>query len=89
MDCNVTFGSSGAPVFTHLNGRGQIVSVISGMGHFGSRRAAFGMELPGVLADLKQQMRANAPRPTAKVRRLTVGAGKSTLGAKFVRPNGS
>ncbi|MDW3182803.1 MAG: hypothetical protein R8F89_12540 [Roseobacter sp.] len=34
MDCDVTFGSSGAPVFSHKNGRGQIISVISSVGRF-------------------------------------------------------
>ena len=89
MNCDVTFGSSGAPVFTHLNGRGRIASVISGTGVYGGRKAAFGMELPTVVSDLKQQMRANTSGPVAKVRRLSVGSGKSSLGAKFVRPGGS
>ncbi len=31
FDCEVTFGSSGAPVFSHLNGRGRVISFISGM----------------------------------------------------------
>jgi protease YdgD len=86
MNCDVTFGSSGAPVFSHLNGRGRIASVISGTGHYGGRKAAFGMQLTPVLDELKAQMRASKVRPVATVRRLTVGAGKSTLGAKFVRP---
>ena len=86
MDCDVTFGSSGAPVFTHLNGRGRILSVVSGMGEFQGRRVAFGMELGPVLADLKTAMRANAPRPQAVAKRLVIGAGKSTTGAKFVKP---
>ena len=86
MDCDVTFGSSGAPVFSHLTGRGRIASVVSGTGHYGGRKAAFGMQLSPVLDELKAQMHADAPRPVATVRRLTVGAGKSTLGAKFVRP---
>ena len=86
MDCDVTFGSSGAPVFTHLNGRGRILSVVSGMGQYQGRKVAFGMELGPVLNELKSTMRANAPRPKAIVRRLVVGAGKSSTGAKFVKP---
>lgn len=89
MDCDVTFGSSGAPVFTHLNGRGQIASVISGGGTFGGKEVAFGMALPALVADLKRQMRANKPRPTAKVRRLGVGGDRSTSSAKFVTAKGS
>lgn len=89
LDCDVTFGSSGAPVFTHLNGRGQIASVISGGGTYGGAEVAFGMSLPPLISDLKRQMYANKARPTAKVRRITVGGGNGASGAKFVKPNGS
>lgn len=89
LDCDVTFGSSGAPVFTHLNGRGQIASVISGGGTYGGQEIALGMALPPLINDIKRQMRANKPRPVAKVRRLGVGANKSSTGAKFVTAKGS
>lgn len=89
LDCDVTFGSSGAPVFTHLNGRGQIASVISGGGTFGTQEVAFGMDLPPLISDLKRQMYANKARPNAKVRRITVGGNKGSTGAKFVSANGS
>ena len=89
LDCDVTFGSSGAPVFTHLNGRGQIAAVISGGGTYAGQEVAFAMILPALVADLKRQMRANAPRPKAKVRRLGVGSNKSSTGAKFVTAKGS
>ncbi|WP_299673371.1 trypsin-like peptidase domain-containing protein [uncultured Roseobacter sp.] len=93
LDCDVTFGSSGAPVFSHINGRGQIVSVISSVGSYDGRRVSFGMELPQLVADLKRQMRANALSPLAEHRRITVTNGTSrtqrTGGAKFVRPGGS
>ncbi len=86
MDCDVTFGSSGAPVFTHLNGRGRIVSVVSGMSQYQGRKVAFGMALEPVLAELKSNLRAGAPRPQAVVKRLVIGAGKTASGAKFVKP---
>ena len=84
LDCDVTFGSSGAPVFTHINGRGQIASVISGGGQFRGKRAAYGMALPELVSELKAQMHVNKPRPRARVRRLGVGENKSSSGAKFV-----
>jgi protease YdgD len=89
MDCDVTFGSSGSPVFTHLNGRGQIASVISSIGKRGGRQVAFGMELPQVVDVLKRQMRANKAQPKAQVRRLGIGANKGSSGAKFVTARGS
>ncbi|MEL7131676.1 MAG: trypsin-like peptidase domain-containing protein [Pseudomonadota bacterium] len=87
FDCNVTFGSSGAPVFTHKNGRGQIMSVISGMLQINGAKRAIGMVLPDRVTELKHQMRMQVATPVAKIRRITVGGGdRSNTGAKFVRP---
>lgn len=89
LDCDLTFGSSGAPVFTHLNGRGQIVALISGGGSWGGEDVALGMILPEVVGALKRQMRANKAAPRARVKRLTVGGNKGGTGAKFVTAKGS
>ncbi|MFK7869765.1 MAG: serine protease [Roseobacter sp.] len=89
MDCDVTFGSSGAPVFTHRNGRGQIVSLISGAGQYEGQRITYEMQLPQRVAELKQQMRANRRGPIANARRISVGDTTQKGGAKFVRPGGS
>ena len=86
MDCNVTFGSSGAPVFSHRNGRGQIVSVISGMANIDGRIMALGMTLPRIVAELRHQMWANKEKPVAEIKRVTVGGTAGVGGAKFVRP---
>lgn len=47
------------------------------------------MELDGIVSDLKAILRRDAPRPQATIRRLGVGSGKSSSGAKFVSPGGS
>lgn len=86
FDCNVTFGSSGAPVFTHLNGRGQIMSVISGMVNYEGKRVALGMNLPDRVAEVKRQLRVNTVAPKAAIKRIGVGGDRSVGGAKFVRP---
>ncbi|NRB01741.1 MAG: trypsin-like peptidase domain-containing protein [Rhodobacteraceae bacterium] len=86
FDCDVTFGSSGAPVFTHLNGRGQIMSVISGMASYQSKRVALGMQLPERVEEVKKQLRVNRVAPKATIKRITVGGNRSGSGAKFVRP---
>ncbi len=88
FDCDVTFGSSGSPVFTHLNGRGRIMSVVSGMLDMEGQKRSVGMVLPARVAELKSQMRLQVAPPTAKVRRITVGGGTSrnNIGAKFVKP---
>lgn len=87
LDCAATFGSSGAPVFTHLNGRGQIVALISGGARLSGKTVALGMELAPVVQDLKRQMRANRPQPQARIKRLRVGNQRGSNGAKFVTVN--
>ncbi|MEM6565706.1 MAG: trypsin-like serine protease [Pseudomonadota bacterium] len=90
MDCDVTFGSSGSPVFRpDPLGRGQIVSVISGMGYIHGKQMALGMTLPDVVGQLRHQMWANKAKPVAKLNRIKVGGDgdqSSSNGAKFVRP---
>ncbi len=88
FDCDVTFGSSGAPVFIRYGNRVRILSLISGGRDFGSKQViSFGMELPTVVADLKRELRQGAARPqvTVGARRITVGQ-RSTGGARFVKP---
>ncbi|MFC3612489.1 trypsin-like serine peptidase [Lutimaribacter marinistellae] len=89
FDCDVTFGSSGSAVLAHEGGRGRVVSVISGMTELNGKRVALGMALPQVVADLKRQLRRDAPVPQAGIKRLRAGSGTGVSGAKFVRPGGS
>lgn len=93
FDCEVTFGSSGAPVFSHLNGRGRVISIISGMAQICGKKVALGMYLPPLIAQLKAKLRSTAftssIAPAPKVRRLGVGAPHSNTGAKFIKLGGS
>lgn len=94
LDCDVTFGASGAPVLDRSSGRAQIVALISAGGPTERGQLAFGMELPGAVAELKRrlasgQVLAGAGAVTAKpgVRRIGVGDGSSRdIGARFVTP---
>jgi protease YdgD len=87
FDCNVTFGSSGAPVFTRTGGRGRILSVISGRTQMNGREVAIGMALPSVVATLKAQMRrAPVAAPDRPIVRIGAGSPIRAGGAKFVRP---
>ncbi|MDA7423227.1 trypsin-like serine peptidase [Thalassococcus lentus] len=88
FDCDVTFGSSGAPVFIREDGRLRILSIISGgtaPGEAGS--IAYGMTLPPVVDALMTRLRRDAalPKASAGAKRISVGGGNNT-GAKFVRP---
>lgn len=91
VDCDVTFGSSGAPVFDRSQGRARIVSIISAGGKDGEGTVAFGMELPRLVQDLKAQLRSgrgvvgNLPKAGTSVRRITVGSGERAGGARFIK----
>jgi len=87
FDCNVTFGSSGAPVFVRAGGRGRILSVISGMTQMNGQKVAIGMALPSVVATLKAQMRRSPlSAPDRPIVRIGAGSANRASGAKFVRP---
>jgi protease YdgD len=54
LDCDVSFGSSGAPVFDRSGPRPRIVSLISAGGPTDKGAIAYGMDLPGAVRDLKK-----------------------------------
>ncbi|MEI4196131.1 trypsin-like serine peptidase [Roseovarius sp. E0-M6] len=87
FDCNVTFGSSGAPVFVREGGHPRILSLISGGGAHEGRRIAFGMSLPQVVDRLKRDLRSVRTAPaTPSAKRVRVGQGGGAAGAKFAKP---
>lgn len=91
LSCDVDFGSSGAPVFAREGGRARIVSIISAGHRDDDGHIAFGMELPGLLDDLKAALRAapgamgSAAAPP-KIRRIGQGDASRDIGARFVKP---
>jgi protease YdgD len=85
FDCDVIFGSSGAPVFARAGTRARILSLVSG-GSTEGRAMAFGMELPALVEALKRDLRAQTALPAAPgFRRSKVGQGHAS-GARFARP---
>jgi protease YdgD len=93
MNCDVSFGASGAPVLDRSGGRARIVSIISAGGPRGDEIVSYGMDLPDVIGDLKLMLSrgealavAAAPgRPGA--RGLGTGTGETRdIGARFVKP---
>lgn len=88
FNCDVTFGSSGAPVFDLSDRRARIVSLVSAGGQRDGGVLAFGMELPARVEALKYAFRTGEgvfPTTSFTSRRIIVGGGNST-GAHFVRP---
>lgn len=89
FSCDVTFGSSGAPVFDMSGNRARIVSTISSVGHYNGQKVSFGMELPALVSDLYTAFRTGQgvlPVTSITPRRLQVGSGTRSGSAKFVRP---
>jgi len=89
LDCDVDFGSSGAPVFDLSGGTPKIVSVVSAKAMAGEMQVSLGTALSAPLADLKAILAStdgvlNRVRPTVRVMDRDEAAG--TTGAKFVRP---
>jgi protease YdgD len=88
FDCDVTFGSSGAPVFSRAHGgRARIVSLISSGTVSGAEQIAYGMDLPGIVQALKGDLRSGWGMPARTTPgRLQVGQGGISMGAKFQKP---
>ncbi|KIC40313.1 trypsin [Ruegeria sp. ANG-R] len=89
FNCDVTFGSSGSAILARSGPRWQILSVTSAMSTDGRYKVGYGMELAGIVAELKAILRRDAPRPVATIRRLQPGSAKSGSGAKFISSGGS
>lgn len=95
FNCDVTFGSSGAPVFEKIGHRVKIVSLVSRGGRDQNGDIiAFGMELPRAVSDMKRQLRsgrgvteAATANPTREMpRRLGLPQSDAGSSARFVKP---
>lgn len=87
--CSVDFGSSGAPIFTFLDGEAHIVSVVSAKAEVEGERVSLGTALGTPLAVLRAELVAGkgvfqAKGPASK--RIQVGKDQRQSGAKFVKP---
>ena len=78
LSCNVDFGASGAPVFAEIDGKPQIVSVISAMSTISGRPVAFGTRLYKPLETMKAMLASGA---------TITNKAPSTVAAKRVKPN--
>lgn len=88
FDCDVFFGSSGAPVFDRAVSPPRIVSIISAGNRSEAGTVSFGMELPGLVAELRHALRTGAgvwPEAGAGLAPLRSGAEHRGAG-HFLRP---
>ncbi len=88
VDCDVSHGSSGAPVLDRSGYRAKIVSIISAGGLWDGRSVSFGMDLPDQVARLKAALRRGdatsvASAPGAEVTGLP---GSAATGLPGTRP---
>ncbi|WP_163847636.1 trypsin-like serine peptidase [Pseudooceanicola aestuarii] len=88
--CDVDYGSSGAPIFSFFGGVPMIVSVVSAKAEVEGQRVALGSELDRQIKVMKGQLDSGlTPRNqlTPGVRRIQVGGGRNSTGAKFITPD--
>ncbi len=88
FDCDVSQGSSGAPVFDRSGRRARIVSIISSEAIDGDRSFALGMELPQLVSELTALLRA-APTgdvPDPRIQRFDPDSADRPAGALFIKP---
>ncbi|NHB75332.1 trypsin-like serine peptidase [Rhodobacter calidifons] len=86
MDCDVTFGASGAPVLDRSGYRARIVSMISAGSNDGGRPVSIGMELPGLVDRLKAALRRGEATSVANPpAAASVGPAAPTMPGKPVR----
>ena len=88
VQCDVDFGSSGAPVFDMGAGRGRIVGLISSGARQGGRAEALAMELPSLVAVLQTALRTGDGVIAAAAPARAAGQALNRGGARagFQRP---
>ncbi|MDW3181404.1 trypsin-like serine peptidase [Roseobacter sp.] len=87
--CSVDFGSSGAPIFVFADGRAQIVSVVSAKAEMNGEDVSLGTALGAPLDFLRSELVAGKgvyQKSAPIAARVGIGEGRSSTGAKFVRP---
>ncbi len=90
LNCDVDFGSSGAPIFSIRDGVARIVSVVSAKAEVDKTQVSLGISLGGLLDDLKAQM---AQQEAGGFRQVSTDStaqapapGLQAGGAKFLKP---
>jgi protease YdgD len=86
LTCSVDFGSSGAPVFSIVDGMPRVVSVISAKAEVDGRKVALAVPLAEPLTALLAALEDSRLRSGASSGGVTVLSGGNSNGAKFVKP---
>lgn len=86
LSCSVDFGSSGAPVFSTVDGVARVVSVISAKAEVDGRKVALAVPLATPLQALLDAMEASRPGAQGEGDGVSVLSGGQAGGAKFIKP---
>ena len=84
LNCDIDFGSSGAPVFSVSDGVAKVVSVISAKAEMEGTKVALAVPLEAQLTALMAELESGAPAHKSTGVRVISGGGST--GAKFVSP---
>lgn len=86
LSCSVDFGSSGAPVFSIIDGVARVVSVISAKAEVDGRKVALAVPLAAPLAVLRAALADSKLRKGVGLSEMRILSGRHNSGAKFVKP---
>jgi protease YdgD len=86
LSCDVDFGSSGAPVFSVIDGVASVVSVISAKAEVDGRKVALAVPLAAPLAVLRAAFADGRTGTRNESGNVSILSGGQAGGAKFVQP---
>ncbi|WP_272001734.1 trypsin-like serine peptidase [Roseovarius sp. ZX-A-9] len=86
MSCDVTYGASGAPIFSFESGRPRVVSVVSAMAEVDGRKVSLGTQLEEPLAALRAALDAGQGIQQAGAPQINTVGERRVTGAKFAKP---
>ncbi|WP_135449816.1 MULTISPECIES: trypsin-like serine peptidase [Tabrizicola] len=86
LSCSVDFGSSGAPVFSSVDGVSRVVSIISAKAEVNGRKVALAVPLAAPLKALRVALAESKLRGRMDVGGSPVPPGEKGGGAKFIKP---
>lgn len=86
MSCDVTFGASGAPIFSFESGEARIVSVVSAMAELDGKKVSLGTRLDEPLATLMNLLEAGTGGFHDEAPEMFKTGDRRDTGAKFAKP---
>ena len=86
LSCNVDFGSSGAPVFSTVDGVARVVSVISAKAEMDGQKVALAVPLAMPMPALRAALHADDGSVPGEGAGVSILSGGQGGGAKFVKP---